>query len=280
MPVSYNPGLVTLSIGIAILASYTALYLASRVARGETVARLWLMVGAAAMGMGIWATHFIGMMAFSIGVPLRYDVGTTLASLGLAILGSGAALWAAGRRQIGLVATVNSALLMGGSIVAMHYVGMAAIQIVPMIGYRPLLVAASVLIGLTGSFVALFLMFHLNSGRSRGLRNSRLGASLVMGAAICAMHYTAMAASRFAPGAYCTGGIAINNQWLANVVGGLAIALLVIALAAALLDGKMKMRALANARRLEEINAELHRQEKKARTSEERLRQIADAVRR
>ena len=71
-----------LSVVIAICASYAALDLAGRVtaARG-TVRAVWLGGGASAMGLGIWSMHYIGMLAFSLPVPVPYDWPTVLASL-------------------------------------------------------------------------------------------------------------------------------------------------------------------------------------------------------
>jgi NO-binding membrane sensor protein with MHYT domain len=75
MDATYNPWLVTLSIAIAVLASYTALDLASRVAASKgRVAKYWLIGGAFSMGIGIWSMHFIGMLAFHLPVPLAYDI--------------------------------------------------------------------------------------------------------------------------------------------------------------------------------------------------------------
>lgn len=75
MTATYNPWLVALSVIIAVLASYTALDLASRLAasKGRT-AMLWLIGGAFSMGIGIWSMHFIGMLAFHLPIPLSYDV--------------------------------------------------------------------------------------------------------------------------------------------------------------------------------------------------------------
>src|SRR3984957_11014533 len=93
MPSLYNHWLFTFSLGVAILVSYTALRLAARVATSEGHgARIWLGVGAVAMGIGIWTMHFVGMLAFSLPIPLAYSVPTTLASLAVAIATSGFAL--------------------------------------------------------------------------------------------------------------------------------------------------------------------------------------------
>src|SRR5208337_2402638 len=71
---TYNSWLVGLSIGVAILVSFTSLRLASRVAESKgSAGRAWLILGAFSMGVGIWAMHFIGMLAFSLPIQLRYQ---------------------------------------------------------------------------------------------------------------------------------------------------------------------------------------------------------------
>jgi NO-binding membrane sensor protein with MHYT domain len=78
MQATYNVWLVLLSIIVAMVVSYTALTLAGRVAQAErSSGRGWLFGGAAAMGIGIWSMHFIGMLAFSVPIPLRYNILTT-----------------------------------------------------------------------------------------------------------------------------------------------------------------------------------------------------------
>ena len=150
MQATYNVWLVALSIIVAIVVSYTALTLAGRVAQAErSGGRGWLLGGAAAMGIGIWSMHFIGMLAFSVPIPLRYNIVTTLVSLIIAILTSGFALAIASRPNLGVKRLAAGSLVMGAGICAMHYVGMTAVQVVPMIQYEPGLVAASAAIATT-----------------------------------------------------------------------------------------------------------------------------------
>src|SRR5262245_60980210 len=207
MQATYNFWLVGLSIVVAVVVSYTALKLAARVAEGgHTSGRMWLLGGAAAMGMGIWSMHFIGMLAYSVEIPLRYGIFKTLLSLAIAMVTSGFALAIAGRSQLSLARLSTGSIVMGAGICAMHYSGMAAIQIVPMITYQPMLVLASIGIAVGASFAALWLAFNLRSGQSAYIALARAGAAVIMGLAICGMHYTGMAASRLAVGAYCLGG--------------------------------------------------------------------------
>jgi diguanylate cyclase (GGDEF)-like protein len=257
----YNTWLVALSIGVAMLVSYTALRLAARVATSERPStRLWLVTGALAMGIGIWSMHFIGMLAFSLPIPLAYNVPTTLASLAIAVVTSAFALALTSGAQLTMSRLAGGAVVMGAGICAMHYSGMAAIAIVPGIGYDPLLVALSVIIAVTASFVALWLFFTLRDGHSHLHRLARVAAAVVMGLAISGMHYTAMAAARFAPGSYCRGGVTFENGWLAATIGLFALGLLLLTLVTAIYDAHLQSRTRSHARRLEVANAALQHQ--------------------
>jgi NO-binding membrane sensor protein with MHYT domain len=258
MQATYNIWLVALSIIVAIVVSYTALTLAGRVAQAErSSGRGWLFGGAAAMGIGIWSMHFIGMLAFSVPIPLRYNILTTLVSLIIAILTSGFALAIASRPNLGLRRLAAGSLVMGAGICAMHYTGMAAIQIMPTISYDPLLVGASIAIAVTASFAALWLAFKLRSGQSWLMILTRGGAAVVMGFAITGMHYTGMAASMLAPGSICWGGAALDNNWLAVTIGLIALALLVITLIAAVYDAHLESHTRQDALRLARLNTDL-----------------------
>jgi diguanylate cyclase (GGDEF)-like protein len=257
----YNPWLVSLSVGVAILVSFTSLRLASRVAESQAAAgRAWLILGSISMGIGIWAMHFIGMLAFSVPIQLRYSIALTFASLGAAILTSGFAIKIASSSKLGLVRHFVCSLVMGLGIVVMHYTGMSAILIFPAISYDPSVVAASVAIAVVASFAALWLTFNLRSGTHRLIWAARLGAAVIMGLAIAGMHYTGMAASRFQPGAFCRGGVALDSQWLAISVATASLALLAITLVTVVFDVHLAARARLHAQRLQKVNSRLAHQ--------------------
>jgi two-component system sensor histidine kinase/response regulator len=196
---SYDYRLVALSIFIAMLASYAALDLSGRVTSAQGQMRLlWLSGGAMAMGIGIWAMHYIGMLAFHLPVPVQYDWPTVLLSLLAAVCASAEALLVVSRPQMGLLRGVVGSIIMGGGIAAMHYIGMAAMRLPAMCAYSSTLVIVSVVLAIVISFVALSLAFHF-----RGVTTSggwrKVASALVMGAAIPIMHYTGMAAATFTP---------------------------------------------------------------------------------
>src|SRR5256885_5533905 len=110
----YNPGLVALSVIIAILASSAALDLTNRVTAARGRARLlWLAGGAFAMGLGIWSMHYIGMLAFRLPVPVLYDLPMVLLSLLAAVFASSVALFVVSGTVLGPVRALLSSLIMG-----------------------------------------------------------------------------------------------------------------------------------------------------------------------
>jgi NO-binding membrane sensor protein with MHYT domain len=254
---TYNAWLVSLSVVVAMVVSYTALRLAARVAESHgAVGRSWLLGGALAMGSGVWSMHFIGMLAFSVGTPLRYSVSITLASLAIAIATSGFALVIASRSHLSLQRLSGGALVMGAGIGAMHYTGMAAIMIEPAISYDPALVAVSIAIAVTASFAALWLAFNLRSGQSWLTTVARGIAAVIMGLAISGMHYTAMHAAQFMPGSHGLGGMALDNNWLAVTIGITALGVLALTLITAVYDG-LSARIRQDALQLAQVNADL-----------------------
>lgn len=236
---SYDLSLVVLSVIIAVLSSYTAIGFAARLSshRMGGRPRLWLVGGAVALGCGIWAMHFIGMLAYNMDVPVSYRVDLSFLSLLMAILISAAALYvpthqSMNGRRLGL-----SALLMGLGISAMHYLGMAAMIMPARIDYNGLLVFASILIAIAASAGALQFIFRLQHAQIGIQMRSKLLASAAMGLAIAGMHYTGMAAASFSPVAGMTGSaLALDPHYLGMIVTILAIVIQVLGLEARTLD--------------------------------------------
>lgn len=224
----HDPVLVLLSVGVAMLTSALALHLASlaRQASTATHRRLAVATGGAALGAGIWAMHFIGMLAFTLCTPVSYDLTTTLLSMLPGLAASWVALWLLARPQLR-----SSQLLVGGALVglgigAMHYSGMAAMRLTPALRYDPFWFLASIVLSVPLAMLALWIRFGLrNWGQLRSWQIALLG-SCVMGAAISGMHYTAMGATRFI-------GVA-DEAFVANAAWAPALALAVALTTAAI----------------------------------------------
>lgn len=196
LPMSYDYRLVVLSVVIAILSSYAALDLAGRVAANRGFARdMWLVGGALAMGSGIWAMHYTGMLACRLPVPVRYHLATVLVSFATAILSSLIALRIVGGEKASINRFVVGSVLMGSGVATMHYTGMAAMRIAAATHYNYELVALSVVLAIGISLAGLLLIFFFRE-ESRKLR-TKLGIASLVGLAIPVMHYTGMAAVSF-----------------------------------------------------------------------------------
>ncbi|HWA12670.1 MAG TPA: MHYT domain-containing protein [Burkholderiales bacterium] len=259
---SYHPGLVALSVAVAIIASYTALDLAGRVGATESGRRkrlAWLVAGAFSMGIGVWSMHFIGMLALRLPTPVAYDIPFTVASLLVAIAASAVALAILRGSTLGAGSLTAGATLMGAGIAAMHYTGMMALRMSPPVRYDPPLFMASVLIAIVASLAALWLAFQLRRRHFRLALLARVGSAAVMGAAIAGMHYTGMAAARFAPGSICLaatdGGIDAGR--LAIVIGVFTTIVLLATLVISALDAHYAGSTARLARSLQAANEQL-----------------------
>ncbi len=193
---SYDHRLVALSVVIAICASYAALDLAGRATAARGRIRAAWLIGGAAMGLGIWSMHYIGMLAFSLPVPVFYDWPIVLSSLIAAIVASAVALYLVSRQKMSLWRVVAGSVAMGVGIATMHYTGMAAMRLAAMCNFDISLVALSFALAIAISFVALWLAFLAWEER-QGSTLRKMASATVMGAAIPVMHYTGMAAARF-----------------------------------------------------------------------------------
>src|SRR3981189_1691035 len=189
---THDPYLVALSILVASFASYTALDLAGHVGAARGLARrVWLVAAAITMGGGIWSMHFVAMLAFSMPISMSYDIGLTALSLVVAILVTGGGFYVISRQSASPLHLVLSGIFMGLGIVAMHYIGMAAMQGHAELSYERLFVVLSVVIAIGAATAALWLAF-----RTTDLWQ-KLIAALVMGVALSGMHSTGMRAATF-----------------------------------------------------------------------------------
>lgn len=254
---SYDSFTVIVSILVAMLASFTALDMAGRVASSTgKVALVWLFGGGFAMGVGIWAMHFIGMLSMSLDMVMSYDPTLTVTSMVVAVLASVFALWlVCSTPTLPWLRLCGGAVVLGSGVVAMHYTGMAALMFTPGITWNWGWVAASVVIALVASGAALWLAFNLREGHGR-VTALRLGASVVMGCAIAGMHYTGMAAANFPMHSHAT-HMGVNSNWLAVVVTVVTLAILGITLLVSMLDARLQARTSILAHSLAEANREL-----------------------
>ncbi|HZH26783.1 MAG TPA: MHYT domain-containing protein [Azospirillaceae bacterium] len=231
---AHDPGLVVLSVAMAMFASYAALDLAERI-HGARRAAAWAWTGMAAlaMGGGIWSMHFIAMLAFRLPVSVAYGGFLTALSFGAAVVMTGVALAVIVRGPARSVRLFGGGALMGSGVGTMHYVGMAAMEVPASLRYEPGPFAASLLIAVVAATAALYIAMN------RPTAWRKVGAAVVMGFAIAGMHFTGMAAAVFEVRpdsvAFPTGAV-IDQEALAGVVAVTSAAILLVGLVSASVD--------------------------------------------
>jgi diguanylate cyclase (GGDEF)-like protein len=244
MEIAYSPWLVALSIAVAMVVSYSSLSMAARVAEARNIANpVWLVLGACSMGTGVWAMHFIGMLALSMPIRLTYSVGVIVIALGGAIVTSGIAIYLGSRPRRNATRHLISSVVLGLGIATLHYTSMHALLIVPGIRYAIWPLLASVAIAIAASWLAIWLNFFLRTRVHHHKVLARIGAALVMGGAISGMHYTGMAAMIIAPNAICAGGVQLDNGWFAVSLAVAALGMLVITSMTSIFDSHLASRA-------------------------------------
>jgi len=257
MQTSYSPALVALSLLVAIVTSCLSLQIAgvARQAKEPWLRQVALWSGSVAMGGGIWAMHFIGMLAFRLCSTVHYAFWPTFLSMLPAIFASWVALRLLAREEISGLPLICGGVLMGGGIGVMHYSGMAAMRMAPLLRYDPAWFAVSIVLAVLLSTLALWIRFGLHGTRLSATLRVLLGGT-VMGCAIASMHYAGMAAARFV-GVAEPGFTPLTNQ---NAHLALAVTLMVLALGALIFGGNMLLRyrllytaVLANEAKLQAI---------------------------
>ncbi len=226
---SYDLVLVSLSFVISVIGSFAALRLSTVIPEQEPEDRLpWVLAAAFALGAGgIWSMHFIGMLAFDMGMPVSYNVPLTGVSLVLAWLVSAAGFYIASQGEPTIPRIVLAGVVMGSGVTAMHYTGMVAMRMPAAMTFNTGLVALSVVIAVVASSAALWLAMHVTVAWQMA------AASVVMGIAVCGMHYTGMAAARFTPegGDAVTQLSAVSTDFLAYTVFLVSLVIMVLGVA-------------------------------------------------
>ncbi|GLW74809.1 membrane protein [Kitasatospora phosalacinea] len=189
----------------------------------------WLALAAGAFGCGIWSMHFIAMLGFTVDSSgLVYDVPLTLLSLLVAVVVVGLGIGIVGYRGKSTGTLLVSGVLTGCGVAVMHYLGMAAMQVEGAVSYDTPLVVASVAIAVAAATAALWMTLNV-----KGLA-AALGAALIAGVAVVAMHYTAMAAVTVTLDGRPLGGGTPASQFALPLAVGIMVVLAVAGIAIAL----------------------------------------------
>jgi signal transduction histidine kinase len=231
------------------MSTSTTLYTRAEAASGAVRLR-WRIASAVAFGSGVWATHFIAMLAYSTGLPIGYDVGWTLASIVAAI---GIAFPANAFLLRDKTEILGGALL-GLAIAAMHYLGMMAVDGPVRLEWNWAGVALSIAVGAGFSVAAI-----LAGMRMRGVVGSASIVALLL-AAVLETHLIGMYAVSFVYDPLAPAGPeTVAPFWLACAVAGVCFVILALGLVGAMFDRHLSDLRSAEATRLHDYIAELER---------------------
>ncbi|MDN3650431.1 MHYT domain-containing protein [Reinekea marina] len=212
---SYDLTLVFASYCVAVIASFAAIYFSGRVRSLKSGFKSFsFFAGALCLGGGIWSMHFVGMSAYHTNFEMTFDVTWTVFSFVVALIASGLGLWVITLEKVSLFQLAGSALLVGMGVFAMHYSGMIAMQMSPGIIYNIPLVILSGIIAVAASFAALLICRNIELVPVKYSLLARLSAALIMGIAVCGMHYTGMSAVTFLVGAICSAENTLRGNWM------------------------------------------------------------------
>lgn len=254
----YDWTLFFLSFAVAVFASYVTLGLVSRLRaeKNPKTRRYWLLGGAFTFGAGIWSMHFIGMLALDIPVRMEYDLIWTAGSLFVSIMVSAWALFIL-QKNYSVLRLAAGGVIIGLGVALMHYMGMEGMKIHLSIQYRPDVFVYSIFIAVVSAEAALWLALYHDRRLGDRQFGVQLLSALVMGLAMCGMHYTGMSAAVFTPGALLSDNPdyqTMSTSHLALFVASVTI--LVISLAM-VISGYYKKMVVAVGNEKEFLNAML-----------------------
>jgi diguanylate cyclase (GGDEF)-like protein len=250
----HNLVLVVVAALICLSACFVAVAAFEHGVHDASRRRLFVGIAALVAGLGVWATHFVAMLAFEPGFPITYDLGRTALSIVIAVAVTGLG-WtiALGRRPI--MAPLGGATV-GGGVAGMHYVGMTAMEVPGDFVWDHGLVALSVLLGVGLSALAVW----IDRRRSRPSGELSWGAAIVLTLAICGLHFTAMAAAELHP--RNTDGIGhglVSSDALAIIVTAAALVIMAIGFGLLMFERRFDREQLEQAQHRAELAEEILR---------------------
>lgn len=264
--------LIALSVLISLIGAYTALDIADQIPPAPEQSRsFWWFASGITLGLSIWAMHFTGILAHTLPIPVSFDFSLILLSMVVAVIGGIWGIWLIDRPG---VAWVFGGIFIGITIIAMHFISMAALRMEAIQVYDPILVMLSSGIAIAASLISLWFLRQRTSDTMLTQCWRVVKSALVMGAAISGMHYTAMVATHVRSASVSLPQLLpIDSRVLAIVIGIAALLILIVALVASFFGRRLS----AEVARVEALRSSESRLEQlvQQRTQELELEKLA-----
>jgi diguanylate cyclase (GGDEF)-like protein len=225
----HNNWLVLLAVLVCIATTLTSFLMYSIAEACGRRKLLWAAVTGVSAGSGIWATHFVAMLAYKGALPTQYEPVATTTSLLIAIAVAAVGFGVSTRPGRQWAATGGA--IIGLAIGTMHFAGMTALVIPGTIAWDTDLVDTSLILGCAIAALAM-LEFHSRSGM-----RAILSAGALLTLAICALHFTAMGAVTIQPDPTVVfEGIGMDRTYLAVAIATVTFIVLLSSFAAAIVQ--------------------------------------------
>lgn len=264
LTVEHDWRLVLLAGLVCFVASIVAVSIFHRAIAARARTRLiWIAIAGAAIGYGIWATHFVAMLAYEPGVTTGYGIVLTALSLAAAMLltsgGFGVAVGDTGRWR-----AAAGGVIIGGGIASMHYLGMWALEVPGRVTWSADLVFVSIILGMCLGYAALAVALRYQD------HWGTLAAAVLLTLAIVSHHFTAMGAVQILPDpTRATDTLSLSPTFLALAIAGVALSVLGMSLIGVLADRRLAVRTA----KFEEIISQLSTARQQLEGSQKELQQ-------
>lgn len=264
LTVEHDWRLVLLAGLVCFVASIVAVSIFHRAIAARARTRLiWIAIAGAAIGYGIWATHFVAMLAYEPGVTTGYGIVLTTLSLAAAMLltsgGFGVAVGDTGRWR-----AAAGGVIIGGGIASMHYLGMWALEVPGRVTWSVDLVFVSIILGMCLGYAALAVALRYQD------HWGTLAAAVLLTLAIVSHHFTAMGAVQILPDpTRATDTLSLSPTFLALAIAGVALSVLGMSLIGVLADRRLAVRTA----KFEEIISQLSTARQQLEGSQKELQQ-------
>jgi len=265
--------LVLLAGLVCFVASIVAVTIFHRAVASQARTRLiWIAIAGAAIGYGIWATHFIAMLAYEPGVSTGYGIALTALSLAAAMILTSSGLGFAASDP-GRWRAPAGGMIIGAGIASMHYLGMWALEVPGQVSWSLDLVLASIALGMFFGYAALTIATRYND------RAGTFAAALLLTLAIVSHHFTAMGAVQIVPDpTRATGTLSLSPTFLALLIAGVALSVLGMSFIGVLADRRLANRTRKFEEIISQLSAARHEVEESQRELQEQKLRLDTAI--
>lgn len=198
------------------------------------------MVGSLTMGLGIFAMHFIGMLAYVLPIPVTYNIMTLSISFAIPVLSSFFSLLIVSQDRVMKNNYVIGCFIMATSLLSVHYIGMNATHINASITYNSMILLLSVLLAFIPAVVYFKVIYDIRVKQRTLPIHTKIIIGMLMGFSIVVMHYTSMFGTSYTHNSHLqdTYFQTLNASQLAILIGIGTIFIIILVLISSFLDSK------------------------------------------